>query len=108
MEALIGLVYIGLVTASISSMWLFSPMFEFLREQFLEVPYIKHLAICQICCAFWIAIPVTLVIMEGPTVLGVILHAFCAAFISWSLGAWTTKNLWERAFHQRTVQEYDR
>lgn len=92
-----------LVTFAISSMWLYSPGPEKVREWWLQhTGYFAPLAYCQLCCSFWIGLFICSVLFPFP--LNVIC-AFACSGMSWMLGAITNFFLWGRAIFEEMMKD---
>ena len=103
MDIIAELMFISLVTCALSSGWLYSALFEGFREWWLR--YYKgkkvwHLAVCQLCCSFWFALPITYLVCDGIIWYGIILVSLAAAVVSWGLGAWVMLALWAKAYFE--------
>ncbi len=92
-----------------SSMWLFSPGPEKIREWWIKnTGKLAPLGYCQLCCSFWIALMPCYVTYAG--MLTPLMLAIGISGLSWMLGAITNAFLWLKAsleydFEQR--EKYD-
>jgi hypothetical protein len=104
MDVLGELAFISLVTCALSSGWLYSALFEGFRAWWLryyEGKKVVHLAVCQLCCSFWFALPITYLTCQGIVWYGIIMVSLAAAMVSWLLGAIVVNNLWQKAYYEK-------
>lgn len=107
MEFISELIFVSLVTCAISSGWLHSALLEEFRNWWLRYysgKKLRHLAICQLCCSFWFALPVTWVVCVGISWYGIILVSLASAVVSWAMGAWVTNQLWQKAYYEKSYK----
>lgn len=104
MDLLSGLIFVSLVTSALSSGWLYSELLREFRDwwlQYYKGKKLEQLAICQLCCSFWIALPVTYLIIDGIIWYGIIFVSLAAAVVSWAIGGWVTNQLWQKAYYEK-------
>jgi len=88
-----------MATFALSSMWLYSPGPEALRNWWKEnMGPLAALAYCQLCSAFWIGLALHLC-FAGPS--PAIAWALGYAGASWMLGAITNVALWTKAYYEQ-------
>ena len=109
---LINIFIICMVTYALSSVWLFSPgLIGIIREKWISfwdtikyLDWLQYLGICQLCSGFWFGIITCLVLLEGWSIIQIIIISLISAVFSWTFGAITNAALWFKAILE---QEYD-
>jgi hypothetical protein len=111
-EFIFRFVLLCLFTFSISSMLLYSPGPEELREKWIKffgkfknklLRKPMYLMICQLCCSFWIALISSFWIIGYSTFITSFILSIIAAGISWMLGAFTLKCLYSKAYYEKQI-----
>ena len=96
-----------LLVFSISSMWLFSPMFEKIKNWWVDnTGILSALGYCQLCCSFWISMMIYpwFYFMD---IRDILTYAFISSGVSWTLGALTNFLLYGKALFEKGISEYE-
>lgn len=102
--------YFILVTSvfGISSMLLYGSIFEKLREFWFQYTgMFSDLFRCQLCISMWLALGLQWQVIEYVDPFMYFYLSASVAGISWLLGAFTQGHLWERALHEKWLNEKD-
>jgi hypothetical protein len=102
-----------LTVFALSSGWLYSELFGKTRNYIISLcdskyfilRKISYLGMCQLCCAFWIALCVEWYFYAYYGIAEYIIYALVAAGLSWTLGAFTTMCLWFRAMCMDMIEK---
>lgn len=105
---MIDVIMFCLIVFSISSMWLYSPGSERLRNWWINSTGVfSPLGYCQLCCAFWISIILYLSLFKFYFI-DMVICSFIASGVSWLLGALTMFLLHGRALFEEAFKEYSK
>lgn len=114
MDFFVTLILWFMTVFSISSMILYSPLFETIREKWIAyfdskdnwlLNKLQHLMICQLCISFHIAYLTGWLFFPNLSIIWYFILAFPISGFSWSLGASTLKNLWQRAMNEKVYNK---
>ncbi len=111
MDLLGEIIFISLVTCALSSGWLYSELLGEFREWWLRYykdRKIVYLAICQLCCSFWFALPITFLTCQSIAWYGMILVSLAAAVTSWGIGSFVMMTLWIKAYYEKMYTLIDK